>query len=277
MTKQLIRCSLLLFVVSFVGLIGLNRAVDPRNVARIYAHDITIELSSSGNGDLTFAASATCNAAALAPSDICIADVLVENTGEGDITLSEPEIEVTGPLTTCGGGGHLTGIIDNLSYEPDDSVLDVGDDESFEVIIEFALAAPNDCQGLAAEIIVTIEATATDDGDEDEDDDDPDDPDEEEAEEEEDEDEDEDDPTPTPTLVSQTLASTPTAVPTVRPSPVPTFISEVAPARFPVTGHADAGLSRQAQSIAKTIFIGFGLLGAGVLLFAVANRKRDAR
>jgi hypothetical protein len=272
MTKSLIRFSLFLFLISFVGLVGLNRDLDPRRVARIQAHDIIIEITSSGDGELSFNLTANCVSTAMAPSDSCLAEVDIFNDGEGDVTLSAPDIDVTGSLTTCGGGGWFSVSAINLSYDPDDDVIEIGESAGFEVRAVLDIDTPNACQGQSAEILITIEALATDDGDPGDEDEEP-----------------NPDPTPRPPrpeqnppqsntpIVNQALGATPTpaASSTAVPTPVATITTEVIPQRFPSTGQgAEASAFTRT---AETVFAGIGLIAVAMLLFALtlAARSRD--
>src|SRR5688572_5432833 len=155
MTKALTRCSLLLFLVSFVGLLGLSGGINPLGVARIQAHAIVIDLTSNGGSILSFDLNAHCSTSAMAPGDVCTATAEVGNTGEGDYTLSAPVLEsMTGTLTTCGEGGWFETEITNLSYVPDTEVIDVGGSATFDVIMSLNVDAPNPCQAQSAHIVI---------------------------------------------------------------------------------------------------------------------------
>jgi hypothetical protein len=280
MTKALTRCSLLLFLVSFVGLLGLSGGINPLGVARIQAHAIVIDLTSNGGSILSFDLNAHCSTSAMAPGDVCTATAEVGNTGEGDYTLSVPVLEsMTGTLTTCGEGGWFETEITNLSYVPDTEVIDVGGSATFDVIMSLNVDAPNPCQAQSAHIVISISALAT---------------------------EIEDDSTPTPGPISTPVINQPTSVPTSTsgvviqqtPVPSPTFFNETLPAtptivsvvtvatpglfnevipqRFPVTGQGS--LPTEFARTAQGVFIGVGLIGAGVLLlaiFLVVRTRRD--
>src|SRR5215203_2372426 len=103
LSRSLIRFSLLLFLISGAGLLGINGSLDPRGVTRIQAHDIIIELTSNSGNTLNFGVTGNCVPMAMAPSDQCAAAVVIQNTGEGDYTLTTPSVQVTGGLATCGG------------------------------------------------------------------------------------------------------------------------------------------------------------------------------
>src|SRR5262245_60796980 len=131
MTNTLCRLSVLLFVVVFVGIIGLNHSLNPQNVARIHAHAITLEISGTGaQGVLSFNAAINCDSTELAPSDSCTANLSVQNTGEGRVRMSIPSLELSGGLTTCGGGGWLTASLANVSYTASE-IVNIGQMESF--------------------------------------------------------------------------------------------------------------------------------------------------
>jgi hypothetical protein len=275
LSGSLVRFSFLLFLISAVGLLGLNGSLDPRNVTRIQAHDIIIELTSNSGNTLSFAVNANCVSTAMAPSDQCVAGVVLENTGEGDYTLTAPAIQTSGALTTCGGGGWFSASISNLSYAPNSHVVRVGDIETFNVNTSLSIDTPNDCQGLSAVIVITLVATATDDGTT---------------------------PTPeatftptttavindccdliTPEPTSEVLGARatpePTRTATARPStatatPVATFTSEVLPSRFPSTGQGGVFSDSTAGPI-RVIFLGIGLVAIGMLITALTLRAQD--
>lgn len=265
LSRSLVQFSLFLFLISAVGLVGLNNGLDPRNVTRVQAHAIVIELTSSGGNTLVFGLTANCVPSAMAPSDICEAGVVLQNTGEGAYRLSAPEISTSGPLSTCGGGGWFTASVGSLSYVPNADVIGVGDTESFDVFAALNLATPNDCQGLPGTIVITLVATA---------------PDEAIA-----------TPTLTPVATSTpTTASTtevlgaratpePTRTATTVPStprPVSTFVSEVLPSRFPSTGQGGL-VSESAVDVIRLVCAGIGLIALGLLTtgIALAARRRS--
>lgn len=269
MVKGLFRFSLLLFLISAVGLIGLNRGLDPRDVHRIQAHAIIIELSGTGPGNtLGFAVNSTCDASRMAPNDVCTSAVGIENTGEGAYRLSQPELEVTGDLLTCGGGGWFSVAIANISYTPDSHIVAIGDTESFDVVATFG-DAPNECQAMSAEIIITLRAEATEahtptptatstpqdntGG----------------------ETPSTSTPVPTSTLTSQTAGTqaTPPATATARATPVATFTSEVLPSRFPSTGQGFD--SNNPDGFLRTVFLGMALIGAGFFILALRIRSTE--
>lgn len=268
LSRSLVRFSLFLLLISAVGLAGLNNGLNPRNVTRIQAHDIVIELTSNSGNTLSFGVTANCVPTAMAPGESCVAGVLLQNTGEGAYTLSAPAVTTSGALAACGGGGWFGASISLLSYAPNVEVIDVGNVESFNVTASLNLATPNDCQGLTGLIVITLVATATDEA------------------------------TPTPTATSTpTLepgsTSTPTAQPTsqvqgaratpeptrtatARPAtatPAATFIAEVLPSRFPSTGQGGV-LSDSTARAFKVLFLGIGLLAAGMLFTAAAVRAK---
>jgi hypothetical protein len=269
LSRSLGRFSLFLFLISAVGLLGLNGSLDPRNVTRIQAHDIIIELTSNSGNTLSFGVTANCVSSAMAPSDECAAGVVLENTGEGAYTLTSPEVETSGPLTTCGGGGWFSASVDGLSYAPNSHVVRVGDIETFNVNTSLSIDTPNDCQGLSAIIVITLVATATDDGTT---------------------------PTPeapaaqgsdccddffTPEPTSEVLGARatpePTRTATVRPStptPAATFTSEVLPSRFPSTGQGGA-ISGSTASVFRVLFLGIGLVAAGMMITALTLKAQD--
>ena len=271
LSRTLIRSSLFLFLISAVGLLGLNGSLDPRQVTRIQAHDIIIELTSNSGNTLDFTVNADCVPTAMAPGDECLANVVLENTGEGDYTLTAPAIEISGLLTTCGGGGWFAASISDLSYAPNSHVVEVGDTESFNVNTSLHIDTPNDCQGQTAVIVITLTANATDDG-----------------------------TTPTPTATNTppvqgnddngdvdltpqptsevagsqaTPVGTSTPVRANTPTPQPTFTSEVLPSRFPATGQG--GIGDGTAGVIRVIFLGIGLIAAGMFIAAVALKAQD--
>ena len=263
LSRSLIRFSLFLFLISGVGLLGLNGSLDPRSVTRIQAHDIIIELTSNSGNTLSFGVTGNCVPTAMAPSDQCVAGVVLENTGEGAYTLTAPTIEVSGGLSTCGGGGWFQASISALSYSPNNHVVQVGDIETFNVDTSLALATPNDCQGQTALIVITLTANATDDGTT---------------------------PTPTPTSTPADednenggLTPQPTsqvsgsqATPESQsstPRAQATFTSEVLPSRFPSTGQG--GVSSGAEDVIRLLFLGIGLIAVGMFISAVALKAQD--
>lgn len=272
LSRSLARSSLLLFLVSAVGLLGLNGSLDPRNVTRIQAHDIVIQLTSNSGNTLSFGVSANCVSSAMAPSDQCVANVELQNTGEGDYTLTAPDVQTSGALTTCGGGGWFSASVSNLSYAPNSHVVRVGDIETFNVNTSLSIDTPNECQGQSALIVITLVANATDSGEE--------------------------PATPvatatptggdccdlvTPQATSEVAGSRATPEPTSTPratatartaTPVATFTSEVLPSRFPSTGQGGS-LGGTATDILRVIFLGVGLVAAGLLITALALRAQD--
>jgi hypothetical protein len=261
-----------MLLISAVGFVGLNRGLDPRNVHVIQAHAIIIQLTSSGPGNtLGFQVNSTCDSLNMAPGDVCTAAVGIENTGEGAYRLSAPTLEVTGPLTTC-GGGFFNVQIQNLSYVPNVDIIDLGDTESFNVVATLG-DAPNECQDQDADILITLVATATDDGAT---------------------------PTPTPTLtIGDVVApNTPGGQPPSGGGSGPngnnsnntndvagardssgqsgsgsTFTAEVLPARFPSTGQGYVG--DETGKVLQTLFIGLALIGIGCFVLALRLRSTE--
>jgi hypothetical protein len=265
LSRSLARFSLFLFLISAVGLVGLNNGLDPRQVSRTQAANIVIELTSSGNSQLTFGISANCVPTAMAPSDECLANVVVQNTGDTPYTLTEPSIAVSGPLSSCGGGGWFTASLGPLTYTPNLTVFDVGDMHNFDVNSALDFNTPNDCQGLTGLIVITLVATSID------------------------EEEEPFTPTatatptatgtlsPTPTFtftpVVQTAGTRATAVPTSTPRPAATFTSQVLPSRFPSTGQG--GIAGDSTGLIRTVFMGIGLVAIGLFITALTLRSRE--
>jgi hypothetical protein len=268
LSGSLLRVSVLLFVVSFTGLLGLNGSLDPTRVQSVKAAALDIDLTSNGFGTLQFQlAPATDCWDYLAPGDACFAEVLVENVGDQTAELSQPEIvSVSGGLQTCEGGPNLDVTLEDISYtnEPGEgyNLIDPGETETFEV--HFALAdVGNACQGQTATIVVRVLIGLAP-----------------------------EDPTPTPQATA-----TPTATPGLgvdtnfpgtgnnnppvneiggtRTTPVPgaTRTNEVLPTRLPVTGTGWTPTGGGLSAL-EVLFLGAGALSLATLALAIATRRQ---
>jgi hypothetical protein len=285
MIGSLVRASLLLFVISFVGLVSINGSLNPADIRTAKAASLDIVLLSDSTGSLVFHLNAQNCPDYLAPGDSCTAHVDVENNGTETAEISQPSGSVAGVLYTCtgndasspGGGGQNIGLsIENVTYNEAVHLLDPGDSESFDVTFTLDSTIGNACQGKSAVITVTLQdglpvtatpqpATAT--------------------------------PTATNTPFSgveeffstpipTTAAAAPTStlvaevsavVATPRATATATLTSEVLPARFPVTGQG--WQPQESTNPLSFLFLGLGATGLGLLLLAVgmATRKRGER
>jgi hypothetical protein len=268
LTGSLLRVSLLLFVVSFTGLIGLNGSLDPTRVQSVKAAALDIDLTSNGFGTLQFQlAPATDCWDFLAPGDACFANVLVENVGDQTAELSQPEIvSVSGGLQTCEGGPNLDVTLEDISYdnEPGEAfnLIDPGETETFEV--HFVLAdVGNACQGQTGTIVVRVLIGLAP-----------------------------EEPTPTPTPTS---TPTPTNTPGLtvdtnfpgnnnpaataqvggaRTTPTAGLISETLPTRLPVTGSGWTPTGGGITAL-EVLFLAAGALSLATLALAIATRRRE--
>jgi hypothetical protein len=277
MAKTLIRFALLLFVVSFVGLIGLNRSPNPARISTAHAASVDITLTDGGGGStLDFSIGGAWCPETLAPGDSCTAEALVRNVGTESVTLSAPAVAESGVLETCtgddplnpgSGGNNLTSTVHDLSYTPNSTRISPNGEASFQVSFTFALAASNGCQGQTGTITVTVSATdvpvtttATQ-------------------------------PTvqQTAPVVVQQVPVVPQTVPVVvstplvqqiqaarQEAPAATFTQQVSPAKLPASGQGGL-LAQDGRGVARLVLIGIGLCSAGLLILALGVSRNGRR
>ncbi len=159
----MLRVSLLLFVVSFVGLVGINRSINPTRIHSVQA--AALDIVFAGNS-FNFMMGAVACPAVLAPGDSCHATVFVQNVGDETAEISPPTAQVSGPLYTCTGddpanpgtgGQNIQVTFENATYAGPVSLIDPGNTESFDITFTLDLAMPNACQGKQATIAVSIQ------------------------------------------------------------------------------------------------------------------------
>jgi hypothetical protein len=283
---SLLRVSLLLFVVSLVGLIGINGSVNPAKVSSAQAASLNIVLTSNAQSTLQFQVvgiSQNCWQF-LAPGDACYANVVVENLDpDWTVELSQPSIiEVSGGLTTCDGGTQNLNVhLENISYAGDPYLLTPLETQTFDVYFELKDVG-NPCQGQTGTIVVQVLDGVS--------------------------------PSPTPTATNTpapTSTASPTPSPTITPTPtgVPGLtvdtnlsgppvsqiggaqtggpgsgtgnpndnglISEISPTRLPVTGQGWQPVRQGGISTLDILFLGLGATSIFTFFLAIALRRKE--
>ncbi|HEX5370859.1 MAG TPA: hypothetical protein VFY10_15745 [Dehalococcoidia bacterium] len=277
MTRSLIHMSVLLLLISFVGIVGANGSLNPAKIQSAKAAALDIVLLSDNGSSLTFHVTAAGCPSNLAPGSACSAHVVVDNQGTEAAEIGQPTGSVSGALNTCAGddpanpgagGPNIALSLTNISYGDAVHLLNHGNSESFDLAFSLDSAIGNACQGQTATITVSLQtglpdATAT--------------------------------PTPTlplsvdvaPTAVSspsgQTgsgqpagqVAVTSTLVSQIQSAvttPNPTLVSEVLPTRFPVTGQG--WQPRRSTNLVALFFWVTGSAGVLLLTYAVVATRR---
>ena len=167
--KLTFRLALLLALLTFVGVAGLNTSVDPTRVSRVNAAGLEITISGDGpGGALAFSIGDVGCPDRVIPADACTARVRVTNTGRERLVLSYPSATESGPLETCSGddennpgsaGNNLSTAFGNLSYQPGDTTLRPGAGAVFDLIVTLLPEAGNACQGKTGYVTVSVSAS----------------------------------------------------------------------------------------------------------------------
>jgi hypothetical protein len=263
LTSSLVRLSLLLFALSFVGVVGLNGSIDPTHVRHARAASLDIVMQSNGSDSLVFQIGVDNCPASLAPGDACSAHVVVTNQGDETAEISPPQASVSGSLKTCSGddpanpgsdGDNIALRIENQTYNEAVHLLDPGDSESFDVTFALDMDMGNTCQARTATILVTLRNRLPIGEDE--------------------EPQEETTPSPQPSPTATPFAQVSGSIATPTPAPVRT--NEVLPTRLPVTGQ---GWQPEDHSLLKPLTWAAGAAGAIALglaaLLATGKRARQ--